>query len=148
VNFPKRAVVIGGAVVVLAVIALIAYLTVGSGGGTPVPKADLRVGDCIENPPEGSPPSVKRVGCDSPHRGEVYAVLALPESVEYPGDGAVNAFQENCAAEFTRYAPSPPAGPTFDRSVITPTQQSWANGDRSMLCIATTEQDRSQSLRT
>jgi hypothetical protein len=147
VSFPKRAVVIGGAVAVLAVAALVAYLIIGGGSGTTVTKADLRVGDCIESPPDGSPPSVERVGCNSPHKGEVYGVLALPESDEYPGDGAVHAFQENCSAEFTRYATNAPAGPTFDRSVITPTQETWAKGDRSLVCIATTEQDRSQSLR-
>jgi hypothetical protein len=142
-----RAIVIAGAVTAVAVAALVAYLTIG--GGTTVTKADLRVGDCIETPSDGLPPSkMQRVGCDRPHKGEVYAVLALPDSTEFPGDGAVHLYQENCNAEFSRYAPNAPAGPTFGRFVINATQDSWAEGDRSMVCVATTEQDRSQSLRS
>jgi hypothetical protein len=141
-----RAVVAIGAVAALGLTAFIACLIIG--GGNAVTGSDLRVGDCIKSRPEGLLPfRMQRVDCDRPHKGEVYAVLTMPTSPQYPGEQAIHAFQDNCSSEFTRYAPNTPAGPTFDRFVISPSPESWAEGERSMVCIATTEQDRSQSIR-
>jgi hypothetical protein len=75
------------------------------------------------------------------------AYLIMPTSPQYPGEQAIEALQDNCSSEFTRYAPNAPARPTFNRFVISPSPESWADGGRSMVCIATTEQDRSQSIR-
>lgn len=141
-----RAVAAVGTVAALGLTAFVAYLIIG--GGEAVTASDLRVGDCIESPPDGVPPfRMQRVGCDRPHRGEVYAVTSMPESAGHPDEAAVRAFERTCTAEFHRYAPNAPAGPTYGRVVISPTPESWADGDRSMVCIATTEQDRSQSIR-
>jgi hypothetical protein len=117
------------------------------GNGESVPASDLRVGDCIKDPPGAVLPSwSKRVPCDLPHKGEVYAVLTMPGTPDYPGDTAMQRFGDNCDAEFAKYAPTAPVGPTFGRHVLHPTPQSWQNGDRRVVCIATTDAARSASL--
>jgi hypothetical protein len=61
---------------------LIAYGV--SAQGKTVQATDLNTGDCIKDAYERElPMSVRRVRCDRPHFGEVFAVLTLPEASNY-----------------------------------------------------------------
>jgi MFS family permease len=96
-----------------------------SAQGTSVRAADLRTGDCIKDAYERQLPTwVKRVSCDRPHHGEVFAVLTPP------GD---------CGPRLSDYAPNSPEGPVFQVAV--------ANNDQSVVCVAMSAHERWSSLR-
>lgn len=59
----------------------------GSGGGTPV--SDLAPGDCFDDPPASASISeIKLVDCAEPHDNEVFADLAIEQTV-YPGEDVI-----------------------------------------------------------
>jgi len=125
---------------------LIAYGV--SAQGENVAAADLNTGDCVKDASEGQLPTwVKRVRCDRPHYGEVFAVLTLPEATNYPGDEPLDARGDECGPKFFHYAPNPPEGPTFRVAVAYPPPDGWANGDRSLVCVAISRHERWSSVR-
>jgi hypothetical protein len=104
--------------------------------GKSVRAIDLETGDCVKDAYADELPTwVKRVRCDRPHHGEVFAVLPRP------------ARAEDCGAKFFEYAPNSPEGPTFQVAVAYPTTQAPANGDRAVVCVAISEHERWSSLR-
>jgi hypothetical protein len=90
---------------------------------------------------------VKRVRCDRPHYGEVFAVLTQPEGAPYPGDQPAIAPGNDCGPRFFDYAPNSPEGPVFQVAVAYPTARAWATGDRSVVCVAMSGHERWSSLR-
>ena len=116
--------------------------------GKTVHATDLTTGDCIKHTYESElPASVTRVRCDRPHYGEVFAVETLPADAPYPAEQPATAFADECGSKFFDYAPNSPEGPTFRVAVAYPTADSWANGERSVVCVAISEHERWSSLR-
>ena len=116
--------------------------------GKSVRANDLQLGDCIkEAPADALPTWVTRVRCDRSHRGEVYAKLPVSGSGAYPGDKALEARAKACGSQFFTYAPNSPEGPTFRVAVAYPSADDWANGERSIVCVAVSTHDRSSSIR-
>ncbi|HEX7429940.1 MAG TPA: hypothetical protein VF328_24250, partial [Mycobacterium sp.] len=76
----------------------------------------------------------------------VLAILTVPDASAYPGDQAFNAFGDKCGPEFFDYAQDAPEGPTFRVAVGYPTAEAWATGDRSLVCVAMSKQERSASI--
>ena len=112
----------------IAVIASVIAYGVSTQGKS-VRAADLNAGDCVKDAyDDGLPTWVKRVRCDRPHYGEVFAVLTQP-----------NATADDCGPAFFDYAPNSPDGPVF--------RVAWANGDRSVVCVAISRHERWSSLR-
>jgi Domain of unknown function (DUF4190)/Septum formation len=119
-----------------------------SAQGKSVRARDLNTGDCVKDTYESELPTwVKRVRCDRPHFGEVFAVLMPPDAAPYPGDQPAMARADDCGPKFFDYAPNSPEGPVFQVAVAYPTPQDWANGDRSVVCVAMSEHERWSSLR-
>jgi hypothetical protein len=120
-----------------------------SAQGKTVQATDLNTGDCIKQDAYESklPTWVKRVRCDRPHYGEVFSVQTLPDAALYPGDQPAMARGDECGPKFFDYAPNSPEGPTFRVAVAYPTADEWANGDRSVVCVAISEHERWSSLR-
>jgi Septum formation len=119
-----------------------------SAQGKSVQATDLNTGDCVKDTYEDQlPVSVRRVRCDRPHYGEVFALLTRPDGTPYPGDQPAMAGADDCGPKFFDYAPNSPEGPTFRVAVAYPTAQEWANGDRSVVCVAMSEHERWSSLR-
>jgi Septum formation len=119
-----------------------------SARGKTVQSRNLRTGDCVKDAYESElPASVKRVRCDRPHYGEVFAVLTQPQGAPYPADQPAMAGADACGPKFFEYAPNSPDGPVFTVAVAYPTAQAWANGDRSVVCVAVSTDERSSSLR-
>jgi hypothetical protein len=115
--------------------------------GKSVQAVDLKTGDCVKDASESELPTwVKRVRCDRPHYGEVFAVLRLPDATTYPGDQPATARVDACGSKFFEYAPNSPEGPVFAVAVAYPTTQAWANGERSVVCVAISKHERSSSL--
>lgn len=134
--------------VLLAVVVLIA-LVVAAGavfylardrGATEASR--VRSGDCLAEVPDSSRVLyVNTVGCDQPHKGEVFAVLTMPDG-DFPGDAAVVKYTDKCAPTLAQYAPNATADSGIQLFVLYPTSDSWQRGDRVVTCIATSKNPR------
>jgi len=108
--------------------------------------ADISVGECVKEPKgwtdEGgvlSTDYVARAACDGKHWGQVYFRGEL-RGIPYPGDDAT-------AAKADDLCYSEPALANLDQafadqafiSYVLPTAQSWAALDRSVICLASNQ---------
>ncbi|BDX34581.1 hypothetical protein TUM20985_51280 [Mycobacterium antarcticum] len=108
---------------------------------------DLAVGDCLTDIPDGSLVQlVPKTDCNQPHAGEAYAVLTMPDG-EYPGEAAINVWQNKCPDELASYAPDALTDDSIGVFVLYPTAETWGQGDRAIVCIATTDIKRTASLK-
>lgn len=132
-------------VVVLGIVAAgIALLVVSKDR---VIATELAVGDCIADIPDGDlVAAVKTVACSEPHAGEVYAALTIPGD-GYPGDATIADWQNKCPDELQAYSPAAMLDETVSVFVLYPTEQTWADGDHVVTCIATTDGKSSGSLK-
>ncbi|MET8772172.1 DUF4190 domain-containing protein [Streptomyces sp. NPDC004658] len=123
----------------------------GARGGRPL---SLSEGECFDAPGgalSGDTYDVAKVSCAGAHDGEVFATVTLPGG-SYPGDDAVgDTADERCWSLRDSYAMDGWAvPPDVDVYYLTPTEDSWAAGDREITCVFgnTTEgEDLSGSLR-
>lgn len=103
-------------------------------------------GDCLAEIPDSNRVLyVKAVGCDQPHKGEVFAVLPLPDG-DFPGDAAVVQDADKCAPALAEYAPDAKGDAGIQLFVLYPTADSWQRGDRSVTCVATSKNPRTGKL--
>lgn len=101
---------------------------------------ELGVGDCFDDPSEvplsGEIAGVTTLPCEDPHDNEVYAITPLAgSSAVYPGISAAN--EEAAIACLERFESF--VGASYQESVLdifylTPTSESWAEGDKSAKC--------------
>jgi uncharacterized RDD family membrane protein YckC len=92
----------------------------------------LRVGDCFDFDSRAEVRTVHVVPCADPHVYEAFAMPALADGA-YPGDISTDA-EARCVGLFEDYV-----GSGYDQSAwyftyIHPTPDSWAQGDRDVLC--------------
>ena len=85
------------------------------------------------------------VPCEQPHNGEVFTVLTMSDG-DFPGQAAIEEYQGRCEPELAVYSPAAAVDPAVGLFVLYPTEESWADGDRAVTCIATSESDRTGSL--
>jgi hypothetical protein len=110
----------------------------------PARPSELRTGTCVELAGfvPGAPVSgdtVTPVPCEQPHRAEVFGSLVHPaaEDVDWPGDLEVAGYAESeCLARFVPAIGAPYESSVFDFTVLGPTEDSWNDGDRAIVCIA------------
>jgi hypothetical protein len=148
--------VAGAAVVALAVLGAVAAILLSS-GGAPDPErvsmAGLVTGDCLLTPSEYAEstsrqlmfwqshydqPTFDVAPCERAHGAEVYFIGdAWPADAAYPGDAAVSTeFDASCEREFQASAGVPPDRAGFGVSGWVPGADSWAQGDREIICLA------------
>ncbi len=139
-----------GLAVTLGVALALGGCATGEAPGTaamPTPTADpfvLSVGDCVasveENGPTPAPSaapleSLPVADCSEPHSLEVFASFVLP-SGPFPGDSLIiDAATDGCLAEFESFVGLPAYESTLSVKSVYPTQNSWLNGDREVLCL-------------
>ncbi|MFE5893729.1 septum formation family protein [Streptomyces sp. NPDC002285] len=103
----------------------------------------LNVGDCYNpnNKGEGTEILVEIVPCAEAHTGQVVGDFKIEEGSKYPGTDAVAAIaDERCPVEAGKFAPDTWALPKGVGLIhYTPTQESWATGDRAVSCSYTKE---------
>jgi hypothetical protein len=114
------------------------------GGGTLAPGAtmigayDLKVGDCVMEP-HSEFNTIEWRPCSMPHEAEVFFTgdIAEPADGAFPGDNAFDAFTEDqCLPAFEEYTGSIYSTQSaLDVSWFSPTEESWANGDRGIVCL-------------
>lgn len=155
---PTGAIIAIVAVVVLAVAGVVGFVIANGGDETaddddngtsssvdtdpdpdpdPIPTSvfDLEEGDCFQSVSQtGSIEEVDVVDCDSPHDNEVYSVWDFADGPDdpYPGDDVVvEESSAGCNEDFEDQIDD-----TSDLSIssLHPTEGSWGNGDREVVC--------------
>ena len=130
---------------VLAFIAMTAVVACGSEPDEePGPSAesgdvdvfDLDVGDCLADLKDATEwSSIEASPCSEPHSDEIYAKGEIPDSDEYPGKQAIEtAAQDICLSHYEAFVGLPYDDSVLDIGYLAPTEDSWAEGDRTVLC--------------
>lgn len=101
---------------------------------------ELTVGTCFNDPRTTT--EIQTVGvvpCDVPHDNEVFALVEYPAgpNAAYPGrEPLTNLAEEECrGTAFSDYVGIDWQDSRFDTSQLTPTEESWAEGDREIVCL-------------
>jgi hypothetical protein len=96
----------------------------------------IKVGDCLnDGAVEGEVSTVPIVDCSEPHDSEAFASIAMTDG-EFPGDDAVKTQAESgCTAQFNTFVGADYSTSVLDYSYYYPTADSWAQGDREILCL-------------
>ena len=125
----------------IAVVLLVGYFTAAQRGddgsltsaGT-VPVDDLRPGDCFNAGDEEEIADVDGVPCDEPHEYEVYAIEQY-EGSTFPDDAEMDViFETICAPAFASYVGTSYESSVLRASMITPSEETWNDGDREFIC--------------
>ena len=134
---------VGAASLALAGCSLLGNITGGgttdtgdSTTGTDVDVFTIAVGDCLnDGGVDGEVTTVETIDCAQPHDSEAYASILMDDG-EFPGDEAVDTFAiEQCDAAFAEFVGLSYAESTLSYSYYYPTEESWASGDREILCL-------------
>ena len=106
--------------------------------GTVVGALTIEFGDCLILPSEDEFDEVRRLSCTEPHDGEVFFVEDYP-GADYPSDDEMRAFFDaECRPAFEAFTGSEFDGQgVLDIGWFTPTEVSWDNGDREVVCYLT-----------
>jgi hypothetical protein len=108
----------------------------------------LAPGDCINDLEESSNiSSLPAVPCAQAHEGEVFAVFEIT-AASWPGDAVVaKQAEDGCVQRLPEYAPKAADDDKLQLFFLHPTQQSWAQGDHEVTCVAVDPAKRTGSLR-
>jgi hypothetical protein len=132
---------------ILAGIALFVLFTLGaasSSAGSPLdpflpPSQDevfaLPVGTCLDDLSSDYITDDNVLDCAQPHSFEVFGSVLVTDSA-FPGADALEtqAF-DKCDAAFGDYVGIPYADSTLNYSYLAPTAETWAQGDREIVCL-------------
>lgn len=108
---------------------------------------NVRLGDCWADVPSGNRVSrVNTTKCDLPHRAEVVGVLTMPDG-SFPADSVFKNYKQQCRDALASYSSTAMDDSTVDLAVMPPSEESWKQGDRDMVCIATFSSQRTGSIK-
>lgn len=137
----KRALIalaVGGAGLALAGCSLLpgGGGTTTTDGGETVDVFSIGVGDCLNDGDiEGEVSETVKIACSEPHDSEAFASIIMDDG-DFPGDGAVeDQAIADCTTEFNAFVGLDYQSSVLDFSYYYPTADSWANGDREILCL-------------
>jgi Septum formation len=92
---------------------------------------DLRQGDCLNDVPSASAPSL--ISCNSPHDAEVFATFAL-SGASWPGAATLQKeAQTGCSAQLSGYL-NPQLAISLTQDYVYPGQVAWQAGTRTVVC--------------
>jgi len=107
---------------------------------------NLQVGQCIADVPgEGTVSTVKVVPCTQPHHGEAFATFELPKG-PYPGDDAVTTQAEDGCGDRVPADVDQSLADQLDLFYLYPRRVNWTFGERSVLCIASSDEVLTRSI--
>jgi hypothetical protein len=94
------------------------------------------VGDCLDGFADDTEIStVRAMQCSEEHTDEIMAAIDLSAEDEFPGAETVQErAEEDCHEQFERFVGVPWDESQLDFGFLAPTEQSWADGDREILC--------------
>jgi putative regulator of septum formation len=127
-----------------AVLALLAVVAGALGAcGTETPSAALKTGDCVNQglTVDATGSQVREytvVDCGSAHDAEVFSVFDYPNATaQFPGYEQIGAVEQTgCQRDFTAYVGIDWADSSYTINYVAPTERTWAQGDRSIKCLA------------
>src|SRR3970040_104930 len=104
--------------------------------GGPASVFPLAVGDCFNDDPAGAGvvQTVASVDCAEPHDNEIYFEFSMTDASFPSRDAPVAAAGERCVGEFEGFVGLSYWQWDLDLFPITPTAESWAQGDRVVYC--------------
>lgn len=106
-------------------------------GGDSSQLMTLTVGECLDDVASGVLTTDNLVDCDLPHTYEVFGDFTVPDGA-FPGDDAITASaEEQCNAAFEAYIGVSYNDSTLNYSYVSPTSDTWAQGDREISCLVT-----------
>ena len=94
---------------------------------------DLETGQCFNEPDSEEVLNVEIVACSDPHDLEVYRTAELPDQSFDPA-AIDNASFEICLDGFDGFVGTPYADSELDIYYLIPSEQSWSEGDREVVC--------------
>jgi len=97
---------------------------------------DLAVGDCFDEPTADElVVRVPEADCAEPHDHEVFHLESLPDG-EAPADEEIaEAARQACLEPFAAFVGLPWIASSLDYRWLAPTAESWADGDREVVCF-------------
>lgn len=104
--------------------------------GTQTSAFSIKVGDCLNDGDlTGEVETVPVVACTEPHDSEAYASIIL-NGATFPGADVVDQeAQDGCLEAFEPYVGKSYDTSQYEVSYYYPTEATWANGDREILCV-------------
>ena len=102
---------------------------------------ELAVGQCLLVPLNSQVNSVATTECTEAHTGEVYSVTTLKNDTMPSRDEMDELVHNTCYETFEAYVATSPEETTLDYTAMSPTKQTWAKGDREIVCIAVRTDD-------
>ena len=114
--------------------------TATSSGGRFVHSTELQVGDCYNyDDSETQVSNVEVVDCSAPHQYEVYSNYQITQST-FPDESTMKSEQYTaCHDTFETYVGVPYDQSQYDVGTLTPTENSWAQGDHTITCSLMTK---------
>ena len=109
--------------------------------GRTVHSTELQVGDCFSysNSSSTQVGDVEVVDCSAPHLYEVYNNYQITQST-FPDTSTMESEQRTaCYDTFETYVGTSYDRSQYDATTLTPTEASWAQGDRTITCILKTK---------
>jgi hypothetical protein len=96
----------------------------------------LAVGDCFDAQEAEEISSVPALPCTEPHDYEAYHSFDIPEAEVFPGEEAIDtAALDGCVTAFDPFIGMGFEESTLDVTYIGPTEGSWDEGDREIMCV-------------
>lgn len=96
---------------------------------------ELTVGDCFDVPDtSGDLQTVRGIPCEEAHTYEVFWTGEYPSDVQPTEDEYVDWLQDGCLPAFEAYVGLAYADSIYYIGSLSPTEDSWANGDRAYAC--------------
>ncbi len=93
----------------------------------------LETGQCLDEPATEEVVDVDIVECAEPHDLEIYRVADLPDRPFDAADIDASSF-DLCLEAFEGFVGKPYADSEFDIYYLIPSADSWADGDRGVVC--------------
>lgn len=101
----------------------------------------IKVGDCFADPDVDEVLDVAAVPCDEEHKYQAYALFDLRAGLLPDEDEMYDLASEGCFAEFETYVGLPYPDSELFITWFEPTQESWDQGDREIVCELYLEDD-------
>lgn len=110
-----------------------------AGAATAAARADafaVKVGDCLQDPGQEEVSAVRIIPCAEPHQMEVFHGFNLTQGELPATDDEWSLIEEEmCDPAFAKFVGVSWLDSTLETSSLNPTPESWAEGDREVLCM-------------
>ena len=115
----------------------------GGSGATPT----IEAGQCFDDAEDEQIDDFDTVDCDDEHQNEAFFVYEADDADEFPGTDALHETgMGRCTGEpFAEYVGEPYDSSKFEVFTVVPSEESWGNGDREVVCALYDPEDNSET---